>query len=77
MHHSELPVTCQQTLFEFIMVEVTDYQLAYINSLMYEKKRPDGPVSDFSIFEESEEHDSGFQATLFTQEDQVRGCVDE
>ncbi|CAK0757234.1 hypothetical protein CVIRNUC_002523 [Coccomyxa viridis] len=51
------------------MAEVTDYQFAFINSLMYDQKSPEGPVSDFSIFEESEECESGFQGTLYTRED--------
>ena len=53
------------------MVEVSDYQLAYFNNMMYQKQEPDGPVSQFSIYEESEEYDSGLQCTLFTQEGQV------
>lgn len=53
------------------MVEVSDYQYAYFNHLMYQKQQPDGPVSGFSVYEESEEHDSGLQATLFTQEGEV------
>jgi len=53
------------------MVEVNDYQFAYFNSLMYDQKPPNGPVSGFSIYEESDEYDSGMQATLFTQEGQV------
>ena len=53
------------------MAEVTDYQFAFINSLMYDQKSPEGPVSDFSIFEESEECESGFQGTLYTREDGV------
>ena len=58
------------------MVEVTDYQFAFINSLMYDQKSPEGPVSDFSIFEESEECESGFQGTLYTREDAVSSiCV--
>ena len=53
------------------MAEVTDYQFAFISSLMYDQKSPEGPVSDFSVFEESEECESGFQGTLYTREDGV------
>ena len=53
------------------MVEVNGYQYAYFNNLMYQKQKPDGPVSGFSVYEESGEHDSGLQATLFTQEGEV------
>ena len=54
------------------MGEPSDYELAFLNHLIYDKQEPCGPVSDFSIYEETGEKESGLSTVLFTREGQVR-----
>ena len=44
------------------MVEITDYQYAYFNKLIYGAEEPDGPVEHFFIFKESKPQRSGLAA---------------
>lgn len=44
------------------MAEVTDYQYAYFNKLIYGAEDPDGPVEHFSVFKESGPLESGLAA---------------
>ncbi len=53
------------------MGDVTDYQFAYFNNIIYNEQDPDGPVSDFDVFSESGRLESGLAATTYIREDQV------
>lgn len=53
------------------MGEVTDFQFAYFNNIIYNEQDPDGPVSDFTRFSESGRLDSGLAAVACTREDEV------
>lgn len=53
------------------MREVTDYQFAYFNNIIYNEQEPQGPVSDFTTFSESGRLESGLAATACIREDQV------
>ncbi|KAK9915765.1 hypothetical protein WJX75_003906 [Coccomyxa subellipsoidea] len=52
------------------MREVTDYQFAYFNNIIYNEQEPQGPVSDFTTFSESGRLESGLAATACIREDQ-------
>ncbi|EIE25649.1 hypothetical protein COCSUDRAFT_60661 [Coccomyxa subellipsoidea C-169] len=52
------------------MGDVTDYQFAYFNNIIYNEQDPDGPVSDFDVFSESGRLESGLAATTYIREDQ-------
>ena len=54
------------------MGEASDYELAFLNNLIYNRQEPSGPVSDFSVYKETGEKESGLSAVLFTREGQVR-----
>ena len=51
------------------MGEVTDYQFAYFNNIIYNEQDPDGPIADFTRF--SGRLDSGLAAVACTREDEV------
>lgn len=53
------------------MGQVTDYQFAYFNNIIYNEQDPNGPVSDFTPFSRSGRLESGLAATACIREDQV------
>ncbi|BDA43836.1 hypothetical protein COCOBI_05-0150 [Coccomyxa sp. Obi] len=52
------------------MGEVTDYQFAYFNNIIYNEQDPDGPIADFTRFSGSGRLDSGLAAVACTREDE-------
>lgn len=53
------------------MEEVSDYQFAYFNNIIYNEQDLDGPVSDFRRFSGSGKLESGLAAITCIRADQV------
>jgi len=65
------PNSGHQQLIPAAMGEVSDYQFAYFNNIIYNEQDPDGPVSDFRRFSGSGKLESGLAAITCIREDQV------